>query len=325
VSHPTPTPKLVLAPLKGFTDALFRRTFSEHFPGFDAALAPFVTACPAERLKERQLADLAPGSQAGMPVVPQILGNVAEDFVFVARRLHAMGYTEVNWNLGCPFRPVAKKRRGSGLLPFPELVGEFLEKTIPALPGGLSIKMRLGRNKADEIFRLLPVLERYPIREIIIHPRTGIQMYTGHPDLDSFERCLGMTRHRVVYNGDITDPAGFAALRRRFPQVECWMIGRGALADPFLPAAIKAGGNGEGAKVEAFKAFYADLFGRYQSHLCGPGHLLGRMKGFWKYFAGAFTDARDIERRVHRCHHLPQYVDIVERFLGEEAEWMHKS
>ncbi len=315
------TPKLVLAPLKGFTDAVFRRTFAGHFPGFDAAMAPFITAGPVERLRQNQLSELAPRPDDALPVVPQILGNASEDFVYLARRLHDMGHAEVNWNLGCPFRPVAKKRRGSGLLPFPKLVEEFLDKTIPALPGGLSIKMRLGRNQAGEIDQLLPVLERYPIREIIIHPRTGRQMYTGRPDLDRFERCLGMTRHRVVYNGDITDLEGFAALRQRFPQVDCWMIGRGALADPFLPAAIKTGGNGGAAKVEAFKAFYEELFGRYRSHLCGPGHLLGRMKGFWKYFAGAFANAREIERRIHRCHQLPRYVEIVERFFSEEAEW----
>ncbi len=323
----TAAPKLLLAPLKGFTDAIFRRTFAEHFGGFDAAMAPFITAGPAERLRQNQLRELAPRPDDTLPVVPQILGNASEDFVFLARRLYDMGYAEVNWNLGCPFRPVAKKRRGSGLLPFPVLVEEFLDKTIPALPGGLSIKMRLGRNQAGEVDRLLPVFERYPIREIIIHPRTGRQMYTGDPDLDSFERCLGMTRHRVVYNGDITEIGGFAALRRRFPQVDGWMIGRGALTDPFLPAAIKTGGkegNGASAKAEAFKAFYADLFGRYRSHLFGPGHLLGRMKGFWKYFAGAFANARDIERRIHRCHQLPRYVEIVERFFDEEAEWAGK-
>jgi tRNA-dihydrouridine synthase len=316
-----PSPTLLLAPLKGFTDAVFRKTYAEHFTGFDATVAPFVTAVPRDRLTERHVRDLLPGPNGGIPVVPQILGNVPDDFIFLAKHLHGLGYPEVNWNLGCPFRPVAKKRRGSGLLPFPQQVDEFLNKTLPALPGRLSIKMRLGRNRVDEIFKLLPVLNCYPIATITIHPRTGRQMYDGRPDLGAFQGCLEASRHRIVYNGDITDFACFQALSERFCRVDSWMIGRGALSDPFLPAAIKAGKDEISGKVKKFKDFYDDLFRRYQAKLCGPGHLLDRMKGFWKYFAGAFENGPSIEKRIHHTFKLPRYLETVERFFREEAEW----
>jgi tRNA-dihydrouridine synthase len=256
-----------------------------------------------------------------MPVVPQILGNVPDDFIFLAKHFYGAGYPEVNWNLGCPFRPVAKKRRGSGLLPFPQQVDEFLDRTLPALPGRMSIKMRLGRNRSDEIFQLLPVLNRYPIAAITIHPRTGRQMYDGQPDLDAFQACLEASRHRIVYNGDITDFVCFQALSERFPQVDSWMIGRGALSDPFLPATIKTGKDQNSGKVQKFKDFYDDLFHRYQTTLCGPGHLLDRMKGFWKYFARAFRNGPIIEKRIHRTFKLSRYLEAVERFFREEADW----
>jgi len=203
------TPKLILAPLKGFTEAVFRNAFAAHFDGFDGAMAPFVTAVAAGRLAEKHIQDLLPQQNSRMPIEPQILGNSADDFIFLARRLCEMGYPEVNWNLGCPYRPVTKKRRGSGLLPFPEQVDEFLDRTLRALPGRLSIKMRLGRNRPDEIFKLLPIFNRYPLKEITIHPRTARQMYGGVPDLDTFQGCLEQSRHRLVYNGDITDLQGF--------------------------------------------------------------------------------------------------------------------
>jgi tRNA-dihydrouridine synthase len=256
-----------------------------------------------------------------MPIEPQILGNTADDFIFLARRLFEMGYADVNWNLGCPFRPVTKKRRGSGLLPFPELVDAFLDQVLRVLPGRLSVKMRLGRTRPDEILKLLPVLDRYPLKEITIHPRTARQMYEGVPDLDAFQACLEQSRHRLVYNGDIINLQGFRALKSRFLPVETWMIGRGALSNPFLPSTIKAGRDGIPAKADRFKAFYDDLFGRYQSRLSGPGHLLDRMKGFWKYFAAAFKNGQELEKRIYRTFKLPRYLDTVERFFREEPEW----
>ena len=314
-------PKLWLAPLKGLTDAVFRKTYAEHFSGFDGMVAPFVTAVPADRLTDYHVRDLLPKADDGIPVVPQILGNAAENFVFIARHLYDRGYAEVNWNLGCPFRPVAKKKRGAGLLPFPEQVDEFLDKTVRALPGRLSIKMRLGRNRPDEILRLLPVLDRYPIEGITIHPRTGTQLYAGLPNLDMFQACLEQSRHRVVYNGDIIDLQSFKELAARFPAVDSWMIGRGALSNPFLPAIIKAVRDEIPGKVEKFHAFYEALFARYRERLCGPGHLLDRMKGFWTYFAGAFTNGREMEKQIHHTFNLPRYLEIVERFFRGNVEW----
>jgi tRNA-dihydrouridine synthase len=313
--------RLILAPLKGFTDVIFRNTFTEHFDGFDSAMAPFVASVAADRLTDKHVRDLLPHQNTRMPIEPQILGNTAEDFIFIARRLFDLGYPDVNWNLGCPFRPVTKKRRGSGLLPFPEQVDEFLTKTLPAIPGRLSIKMRLGRTRPDEILRLLPVLDRYPLKEITIHPRTARQMYAGRPDLDMFQACLEQSRHRLVYNGDITDLNNFQTLATRFPGVDSWMIGRGALSNPFLPAIIASGRDGVGGKVEKFRAFYEALFLRYQERLCGPGHLLNRMKGFWTYFACAFENGQDFAKRIHRTFKLAHYLETVQCFFRQEAEW----
>jgi tRNA-dihydrouridine synthase len=314
-------PELWLAPLKGYTDSIFRKTYAEHFGGFDAAVAPFITAVRADRLTPNHLRDILPEDGESLPLVPQILGSNADDFIYLAQRIAELGYAEVNWNLGCPFRPVAKKQRGAGLLPFPEKVDEFLDKTLRALPVRLSIKMRLGRYAADEIYSLIPVLERYPLTRLIIHPRTGRQMYEGLPDLAAFQACLEVSRHRLVFNGDITTLDGFHALAARFPRVGSWMIGRGTLVDPFLPAAIKSGRVRTTGRIEAFRAFYGALFAGYQEKLCGPGHLLDRMKGFWKYFAPAFKNGAKIEKRVHRTFKLSDYIETVDRFFSGEAEW----
>lgn len=315
-------PELILAPLKGFTDSLFRNLFAGHFGGFDRAVAPFITACPPERFEERLLRDLLPEENRSLPVEPQILGAAAEEVLFLYRRLAELGYREVNWNLGCPFRPVMRKGRGAGLLSHPELVECFLERVMPELAGALSIKMRLGRRSPEEIFALAPILNRYPLRAVIVHPRTARQMYNGPPDLAAFERFLASCRHPVVYNGEITDPATFEALRRRLPQTTAWMIGRGALRDPFLPARIKGRAlPSSPARREAFWSFHDELCARYDERFDGdPRRLLNRLKGLWTYFADFFAEPTDVRRRIHHTFDLDALRSVLSSLRREERE-----
>jgi len=263
-----------------------------------------------------------PENNSAMPIVPQIIGNHPVDFAFLAGGLFELGYETVNWNLGCPFPMVVKKKRGSGLLPYPEKINAFLEKILTSIPNRLSIKVRLGRKTSNEILQLMPILNQYPLEEIIIHPRTGKQMYDGEPDLDTFEKCLKLSNHRIVYNGDITDLETFQALSTRFKSIDRWMIGRGAVTNPFLPAIIKAGKDDITQKVEMFRQFYEDLFEQYRRVFSGPGHLLNRMKGFWTYFSKAFQNSRRIQKKVHRTQKLHRYLEIVDRFFKEEAKWV---
>ena len=100
------------------------------------------------------------------------------------------------------------------------------------------------------------------------------------------------------------------------------MVGRGALANPFLPVAIKTGKDGTTDKVAVFRAFYEDLFEQYRQAFHGPGHLLDRMKGFWTYFSRSFKDSRQIKKKIHRTQKLDRYLKIVDRFFEEDAQWI---
>lgn len=314
--------KLYLAPMRGLTDYIYRNTFDRHFKGIDAAVSPFIPSLHATRFKSSHLKDVLPQNNSGLPIIPQILGNSPDDFISLAVRLSDLGYETVNWNLGCPFPMVAKKLRGSGLLPYPKRIEAFLETVLPSIPSRLSIKIRLGRKTADDILRLMPIFNRYPLDEIVIHPRTGVQMYNGEPDLEMFERCLRLSDHRIVYNGDINGLETFSTYTERFENVDRWMVGRGVIANPFLPAVLKAGTDATADKVGLFRNFYDDLFDHYRQVFCGPGHLLGRMKGFWTYFARSFRNGGRIQKKIHRTQKLHRYMDIVERFFEEDAEWI---
>jgi tRNA-dihydrouridine synthase len=310
---------IYLAPLRGLTGAVFRATYAQFFQGIDGAVAPFLTTIAGTRIKAGQLKELLPENNRHMPVVPQILSKTAERFIVLAKALFDLGYETVNWNLGCPFARVAQKRRGSGLLPHPELIQAFLDKTLAAIPNRLSIKTRLGRCHSDELLALMPVFNAYPLQELIIHPRTGTQMYTGTPDLARFAQCLDLCKHPVIYNGDINTRDDFENLRQRFPAVSGWMIGRGVLGDPFLPAAIKGLPKSNGHRIDQFRHFHDALYERYAQVRHGPAHLVDSMKGYWTYFAAFFPDGERILKQVRKAHGVDQYRQAVNAFFDHAA------
>jgi len=309
--------RLYLAPIRGITDFVFRNTFSKYFSGFDIAVAPFVTT--QSRVRSSQIRGLFPENNSGMPLIPQILSKNPDDFVLLAKQFYDMGYETINWNLGCPFPMVANKQRGSGMLPFPDRIDEFLEKSLSRMPNALSVKTRLGYHNADEIFRVMPTFNRYPLTEIIIHPRTGRQMYGGIPDWESFEKCIPLSAHPLVYNGDIVSLETFRELSERFGTISRWMIGRGALADPFLPEAIKNNKERFSDKSEILKQFHDELFRGYGEILDGPAHILGRMKGFWHYFALSFGYSGNLLKKIHKSRTVEQYDEAVRRILNTDS------
>ena len=250
---------LILAPMQGLTELMFRKVYHTCFPGaLDLAISPFLSLTHGNLADAwKKIDDVLPeANQDSIPVTPQILGKEPIEFVELANRLHEIGYTEVNWNIGCPMRRVTAKHRGSGILPYPDEVRSILDYIMPRLRPALSVKMRLGLHSPDEIFNLIPILNDYPLLNITIHPRTGKQQYSGQVDLDTFEQTLPLLKHQVIYNGDLCTVADFRRLRQRFPKIQHYMIGRGILYDPLLPLKIK---NNHPADLKATLLFVTAL------------------------------------------------------------------
>jgi tRNA-dihydrouridine synthase len=310
-------PFLYLAPIRGLTDSLFRNTLHTHFRGFDAAVAPFITPQKKSLYEDAMLRDVLPLYNPGLPIVPQLLHTDPESFVVLAQRLADLGYRHINWNLGCPAPMVARKKRGSGLLPYPETIAEILDQVLPQLNVHLSIKTRLGYHNRTELAVLLPALDHYPLKEIIIHPRLGKQLYKGHTDPEGFAVCQSLSRHPLVYNGDINDLATYTTLAARFPTVDRWMIGRGALGNPFLAEEIK--GLPTGAPEQRKKrlyAFHQDLVIRYQERLSGPSHILGRLKQLWTYLIISFPGQEKFQKKLLKSSNIEAYLQVVEQLFA---------
>lgn len=304
-------PLIIMAPLHGITNRQFRRAWFAHFGGVDSAMAPFVAAVGSESRVGRHFKDLLPRDGGPVPLIPQVMGNDAELILQTAGILAEAGYAELNWNLGCPFPMVAKRKRGSGLLPHADLVASILDKLFPRLPLAFSVKVRLGRKDPRDIDDLMPVFNAHPLSRVIIHPRVGTQMYRGSVDLEAFAAAAEASVHPVVYNGDITDAAGFETLYARFPKVNEWMIGRGLLADPFLPARIK-GLALPADPPAALRAFHDDLYAAYRGILSGPGHTLDKMKEIWRTLGASFPSAPEALQYISRARSFADYEAAVD-------------
>lgn len=321
-------PILYLAPIRGYTDNIYRTTWAKYFSGLDIAVAPFISTTSNLHVGNALFKDLIFEQNKLLPVIPQIIGNNVDDFILFAKKIAERGFHTINWNLGCPHPMVARKKRGSGLLPYPEKIDRFLQTffntisndTHGKLPINLSIKTRLGRYNKDEIIKLIPILNRYPLTEIIFHPRTGIQMYKGEPDLDAFEECLLLCTHKIVYNGDITDINSFEYLTKRFPTVNNWMIGRGILSNPFLPSILKKQHQTSKDDLNIIRKFHDDLFKQYSKVLYGPAHITGRMKGFWTYLSIFFQDGKKILKQIRKVTKTEQYRKVVDDFFDSVVQ-----
>ncbi len=325
---------ILLAPLHGVTARTFRTCLFRHYEGFSSAIAPFILATPASATRSSHYKDLIPPERDGPAVVPQLLGNDGPSFIASARTLREAGYSEVNWNLGCPYPMVANKLRGSGLLPFPDRIDAMLETVFAdelfrSGSMALSVKTRLGRKSAGELGPVMEALNRYPVKSVTIHPRVGTQMYRGSVDLDAFERALASCTHEVIYNGDITDERTLLDLERRFPSVRAWMVGRAAVRDPSLAERLAsvtggagvigglAGGPGATASRQArFEAFHRDMYKSYRAILSGWSHTLDKMKELWGYWAHDAKDRAAIIKSISRAQSFADYERAVDLALS---------
>ncbi len=310
---------LLSSPLQGFTDFRFRNTFNKYFGGIDTFYSPYIRLNGKLEIKPAYERDNLFKNNTVPELIPQIMTNDADEFLFVAKYVQELGYKELNWNLGCPYPMVTKRGMGSGLICEPLKINDILNKVHSESDIIVSMKMRMGYENSEEILDVFPILENYPIKNIAIHARIGKQLYKGGVDLDSFQRCLDNTNHKIYYNGDITSVAKFKEMQKRFPTIDHWMIGRGLIADPFLPSMIK--NNSETYpenRLEIFGKFHDTLFNEYEQALSGSSHVLIKMLHYWEYFSTSFNNPQKTFKKIKKAKNIKAYETAVREILDNE-------
>lgn len=310
---------LLSSPLQGFTDFRFRNAFHKYFGGIDTFYSPYIKLNGKLVVKGSYERDILPENNDTLQVIPQIITNDAEEFLFVAKYVKQLGYNELNWNLGCPYPMVAKSGMGSGLICNTGRIDEILERAHSETDIIVSMKMRMGYDNPTEILDVFPILEKYPIKNIAIHARIGKQLYKGGVDLDSFQKCLDVSKHKLYYNGDITSVEKFRMLQERFPSIDHFMIGRGLIADPFLPSMIK-NNTTEYPKnrFEIFEEFHDTIYRDYDAYLQGPTPIKMKMLGFWEYFSESFSNPQKTYKKIKKAGNSRHYEEVVKEIFKSE-------
>ncbi len=314
-------PTLLSSPLQGFTDFRFRNAFHHFFGGIDTFYAPYIRLQGKLVIKQTYQNDIAPENNSTLEVIPQVITNDPDEFVFVAKYVQSLGYKELNWNLGCPYPMVTKSGMGSGLICQPARIDEVLHKAHNETDILVSMKMRMGYENAEEILGSFPILDKYPLKNIAIHARIGKQLYKGPVDLDAFEKCITSTKHKLYYNGDITSISAFKAIEKRFNTIDHFMIGRGLIADPFLPSMIKTGATKYPKdRWDIFSAFHDTIYQQYDAYLSGPTPIRMKMLGFWQYFAETTSNPHKTFKAIKKAQNPQKYRQAVNSILKTERE-----
>lgn len=300
--------KIYFAPLEGITGYLYRGLHKKLFgDSVDKYFTPFVSPTSSFNFKSREKKDILPENNIGVPVVPQILTNHEEDFLYTARCLRDYGYEEINLNLGCPSGTVAPKGRGAGFLAKPMELDIFLENIYNRFEGKISIKTRIGMNSPDEFENILQIYNKYPVSELTIHPRIRQDFYKNTPNLSVFSKAVLDSRAPLCYNGDVCDENDYERIVEKFPTVDAIMIGRGLIANPGLARQIKTGQKMTWEEALNFGMLLTEEYEKVMS----PKPVLFKMKEVWSYMCQCHPNKELLWKKIRKTKSLDEYKAVL--------------
>ncbi|MBI9062738.1 MAG: tRNA-dihydrouridine synthase family protein [Marinilabiliaceae bacterium] len=303
---------LYLAPLQGFTNVFYRKALTLASSQVNKYFTPFFEQGKNTFLDPHEFPELDLRLNSGLNVVPQVATNSPDFFVQFADHVLKLGYSEINLNMGCPFPMLVKRQKGGGLLQYPNMADALISALFEAHPPiQLSVKMRAGLADVREGQEMMSVLNKYPLNEVIIHPRLVTQIYNGEPDWNVFQEMQEACVHPVIGNGDINSRDDWQMLSQRFPDVAGWMIGRGGLRLPVLWDQIS--GKDKGGLVEFLKVLHYHYFELVTSYYSDWYRSFNYLYSFWKYPLEGVENGKRFFRKLKK-HNTPESYQ----------EWLNK-
>jgi tRNA-dihydrouridine synthase len=210
---------------------------------------------------------------------------------------------------------VVSKNRGSGFLAKKEELDKFLEEIYKIDDMKISIKTRIGKDSPEEFYELIKIYNKYPLEELIIHPRTRQDFYGNKPNLEVFKAGLTLSTNPVCYNGDIFTLEDFNKLVKTFPDLNTVMLGRGILANPGLVDLIK---NNVQIDKKTLKAFHDEVLNNYIELYKDNNIAILRMKELWGYMIYIFSDNKKYGKKIKKSQDLNDYKTAVFTLFEEQ-------
>lgn len=290
--------------MEGLTDHIYRELHHRYFPGVDRYYTPFFSPTIHRSLTPRERLELPPADSIGYRLVPQILTKVPEDFLWMAEQCREQGYTVVNLNLGCPSGTVTAKGKGAGMLSNPDTLDRFLDAVFSKSPLPISLKTRLGMENPEDFVKILPIFNRYPVAELILHPRVRKDFYKLPVRREWLDYTLENTKIPLCYNGNITSLDEISHFSARYPQVRGIMLGRGLIGDPGM---LSPGGT----TIASLEAFFEALLEGYLEAFGGSRNAMFRLKEHWSYLLCRFEGWEKLGKRLRKTTSLEEYRAIT--------------
>ena len=318
--------KFYLAPLEGITGYIYRNALHEYYgQGVDKYFTPFLTPHTKCSFNAKELRDIIPEHNRGMYTVPQVLTNSAEDFLRIEKDLLELGYEEININLGCPSGTVASKGRGAGCLAETKKLDCFLEDIFAGTNAKISLKTRIGIDDPEDFYELLDIYNKYPLEELIIHPRVLKEYYKGKPHWEIFDYAVKNSKNALCYNGDIFSMADYEHLQQEVFQkndgyhVHAIMLGRGILQNPALIEQLAQYEHKGEKKFDfdknQFKLFHDRLRNDYMTQMSGDMNVLFKMKELWFYMIMLFPGQEKVLKKIKKAKKLAEYDAAIKELM----------
>lgn len=297
------------APLQGYTDDVYRRIHHELIGGIQTYYTPFLRM-EGGGVRSKDMRDIRPEFNEGMPVVPQIIVKSMKEFEFLTDIVEEKGYSRLDINMGCPFPLQAKHGRGSGLLAHVDIVSEMAKTIASKSSLKFSVKMRLGWENADEWRPVLDILNEIPLEQITLHPRIGTQQYKGSVNMEAFNEFYALCKHPMIYNGDVTTVNGIRQLEENYPKLAGIMIGRGLLARPSLATEYASDLELPWEKRRlTLLDFHDRLKAHYETTANSEAQVHSRLRLFWEYMEEEL--GRKVYKKIMKAGNLKNYLAAV--------------
>ena len=290
--------------MEGLTDSAYRKLHSRYFPGIDRYYTPFFSPTIHRKLTPKETRELPQADTLEYTLIPQVLTKVPEDFLWFAQQCQDLGYTEINLNLGCPSGTVTAKGKGSGMLRDPEYLCNFLDSIFSKTPLPISVKTRIGFHSTEEFPQLLEIFNRYPIYELIVHPRIRSQFYNGSVDMQVFDYCVTNSKIPLCYNGNLNCKEDIRRFDDAYPTVGAVMLGRGLIGNPGMLS--------PDVTVETLQAFHDELLEEYTVVFGSAKNAMFRMKENWRHLLCMFENSEKAGKKLRKTTDLTEFKQITD-------------
>lgn len=301
---------IYMAPMQGVTEAPFRNAFDKYFGGADGYYTPFIR-WEHQGVRRKDMRDIDPERNSVACLVPQLMAGSLEEAEMILPYILEMGYKEVDINMGCAYPMLTKKKKGCGILPYPENVADLLRIVDRHPDVSFSVKIRLGLSDKEECLSLVPLFNSMPLKRIVVHARTGVQQYDGDCDAEAFARFASVCTHPVLYNGDALTGKGLEGWLSDESPAAGVMLGRGLLDEPWKAAEYRLGKVwSREEKILALRNLHADVLDYYEQNILGgEKQLLTKMKGIWEYLL--VSGNKKARKKIRKAQKMTDYSEAV--------------